>query len=96
MLRRLEDKCQLYTESGQITEEHVDSRIDFHFNAMLDNVATWREDRLLNQDISLLGRSSYGKFRKLHVLNIFGSLHVCTVHCKTKVLECIFYHTLIL
>ena len=55
-MRTIGEKCDLFHESGHVTDTAVDSRIDFHFNAMLDNVAEWRREKTLSKDVNLLGK----------------------------------------
>ena len=55
-MRTILDRCDLLTESGSLTESDMDRRIDFHFNALLDNVAEWRKNRDMAQDTDLLSR----------------------------------------
>ncbi len=54
-LRDIKDQCDLYDESGKMTDTNTDRRIDFHFNAMLDNVAEWRQKNH-GKDVHLLGK----------------------------------------
>jgi hypothetical protein len=39
-----------------VVEQQIDSRMDFHFNAILDIIAEWRKGRELEQDTSLLSK----------------------------------------
>ena len=55
-LQQISDRCDLYQENGQITSPTLDRRIDFHFNAMLDNVAEWRKDKNEKHDVNLMGK----------------------------------------
>ena len=55
-LRPITEKCDLIDETGKVVDQQVDSRIDFHFNAMLDNIAEWRKDKEAVMDVNLLGR----------------------------------------
>ena len=41
-------------DSGKVLDSAIDHRIDFHFNAMLDNVGSWRQKEGV-QDTNLLG-----------------------------------------
>ncbi|XP_070534432.1 lysine-specific histone demethylase 2-like [Ptychodera flava] len=43
-MRKMVDKCELFQETGKVTDRRLDRRVDFHFNAMLDAVAEWRKD----------------------------------------------------
>ncbi|XP_069814050.1 lysine-specific histone demethylase 2 isoform X2 [Dendropsophus ebraccatus] len=52
-MRKLRDKCDLIQEGGKITEEAIDKRMEFHFNAILDVVAEWRKDKSQHQDVPL-------------------------------------------
>ncbi|XP_056377226.1 lysine-specific histone demethylase 2 isoform X2 [Hyla sarda] len=52
-MRKLREKCDLIQEGGRITDEAIDKRMDFHFNAILDVVAEWRKDKSQHQDVPL-------------------------------------------
>ena len=54
-MRVINDHCDLYEETGKITDGNTDRRIDYHFNAMLDNVAEWRQRAQSRKDVHLLG-----------------------------------------
>ena len=54
-MRKITDLCRLFDEEGKEVDGDIDRRIDFHFNAMLDNVAEWRKNKSQAQDINLLG-----------------------------------------
>ncbi|XP_055996920.1 lysine-specific histone demethylase 2-like isoform X1 [Ostrea edulis] len=51
---KLSDRCKLISEKGEVVDQQIDSRMDFHFNAILDIIAEWRKGRELDQDASLL------------------------------------------
>ncbi|XP_062598638.1 lysine-specific histone demethylase 2-like [Saccostrea cucullata] len=53
---RLSDRCELISEKGELVDQKTDSRMDFHFNAILDIIAEWRKGRELAQDTSLLAK----------------------------------------
>lgn len=53
---KLSDRCKLISEKGEVVDQQIDSRMDFHFNAILDIIAEWRKGRELDQDASLLSR----------------------------------------
>lgn len=55
-MRQIVDNCDLIDESGKVTDSLIDRRIDFHFNAMLDNVAEWRRNKQSKNDANLLGK----------------------------------------
>ena len=57
----LSDSCELISEKGEVVDKQTDKRMDFHFKAILDNIADWREGRELAQDTSLLD-----KLRDMH------------------------------
>ena len=54
-MRVINDHCDLYEETGKITDGNTDRRIDYHFNAMLDIVAEWRQRAPSRKDVHLLG-----------------------------------------
>jgi len=47
------DRCWLVNESGKLVDLDTDSKLDFHFDEMLDKVAEWKKQAA--QDSSLLG-----------------------------------------
>jgi hypothetical protein len=49
----LSDKCPELTESGEIVDSELSSRMEFHFEAVLDQVAEWKKHA--KTDASLLG-----------------------------------------
>uniref|UniRef100_A0A3Q3LNC4 Amine oxidase n=1 Tax=Mastacembelus armatus TaxID=205130 RepID=A0A3Q3LNC4_9TELE len=52
-MHKLEERCDLFQEGGQVTDPAIDKRMDFHFNAILDVVSEWRKDKSQNQDTPL-------------------------------------------
>lgn len=52
-LREVSDRCWLVNESGKLVDLDTDSKLDFHFDEMLDKVAEWKKDAA--QDSNLLG-----------------------------------------
>ena len=56
-LCEVSDRCWLVDEFGKLVDFDTDSKLDFHFDAMLDQVAEWKKQA--HQDSSLLGNSDY-------------------------------------
>ena len=52
-LRKMHERCDLLGEGGVVTDLHVDKRVEFHFNAMLDAIAEWRKDKFSSSDSPL-------------------------------------------
>ncbi|XP_072304213.1 lysine-specific histone demethylase 2 [Eucyclogobius newberryi] len=52
-MHKLGERCDLFQEGGQVTDQSIDKRMDFHFNAILDVVSEWRKDKSQNQDTPL-------------------------------------------
>ncbi|PVD32420.1 hypothetical protein C0Q70_07854 [Pomacea canaliculata] len=52
-VHKVTDRCHLVLDSGRLVDPVREKRLEFHFNAMLDAVAQWRE--LGKPDRSLLG-----------------------------------------
>jgi len=52
-LREVSDRCWLVNESGKLVDLETDSKLDFHFDEMLDKVAEWKKEAA--QDSNLLG-----------------------------------------
>jgi len=48
------DRCWLVDESGKLVDVDSDSKLDFHFDAMLDQVVEWKKQA--HQDNDLLGK----------------------------------------
>ncbi|KAK6167988.1 hypothetical protein SNE40_021901 [Patella caerulea] len=57
----IKEHCNLMDHRGKLVDPLVDRRIDFHFNAMLDVIAEWRQTKELSHDINLLD-----KFFEMH------------------------------
>lgn len=53
-MKRVKDRCDLFTSRGKCVEAQTDKRIDFHFNAMLDIIAEWRKNKDKAADVDLL------------------------------------------
>lgn len=53
-MRYLGERCDLYWNTGEIVDEESDQRMEYHFNASLDAVATWR--KTTTKDESLYSR----------------------------------------
>lgn len=53
-LKELGDNCVLLSDGGEIVDDKVDKRMQFHFEAMLDINKQLRKEQ--EKDISLLGR----------------------------------------
>ncbi|XP_022252437.1 lysine-specific histone demethylase 1B-like [Limulus polyphemus] len=58
-MRIVGEKCELFAEDGTVTPSSVDQRVEFHFNAVLDAVASWRKDQ--THDTNL-----YDKIMEMH------------------------------
>ena len=59
-MRHIAEQCPLFWgNGGERVGRSLDARIDFHFNAMLDNVAEWKKKDL--PDVNLAG-----KIREMH------------------------------
>ena len=56
----MSDRCWLVSESGKLVDLDTDSKLDLHFDEMLDRVAEWKKQA--DQDSNLLG--SLGFFNK--------------------------------
>lgn len=54
-VHKVTDRCHLVLDSGRLVDPVREKRLEFHFNAMLDAVAQWRE--LGKPDRSLLGKA---------------------------------------
>nr|XP_054755577.1 lysine-specific histone demethylase 2-like [Lytechinus pictus] len=52
-LRKMHERCDLLGEGGVVTDSHIDKRVEFHFNAMLDAIAEWRKDKFSSSDSPL-------------------------------------------
>ncbi|KAK5602237.1 Lysine-specific histone demethylase 1B [Crenichthys baileyi] len=52
-MHKLGERCDLFQEGGWVTDPTIDKRMDFHFNAILDVVSDWRNDKSQNQDTPL-------------------------------------------
>ena len=50
----LSDHCTMLTESGDVVDNELENRMEFHFGAMLDQVAEWK--KATESDASLLGQ----------------------------------------
>lgn len=50
----LSDRCTVMTESGEVVDTELENRMEFHFGAMLDQVAEWKKEA--ESDASLLGQ----------------------------------------
>ncbi|XP_035828739.1 lysine-specific histone demethylase 1B [Aplysia californica] len=60
-LEQPNDDCRLITEDGNVIEDSLDRRIEFHYNAILDIIAEWRKGREDKADVDLLT-----KFKEFH------------------------------
>lgn len=54
-MHKFGERCDLIQEGGRITDPTIDTRMDFHFNALLDVVSEWRKDKTQLQDVPLGG-----------------------------------------
>ncbi|MED6242830.1 Lysine-specific histone demethylase 1B [Ataeniobius toweri] len=52
-MHKLGERCDLFQEGGWVTDQAIDKRMDFHFNAILDVVSDWRNDKSQKQDTPL-------------------------------------------
>uniref|UniRef100_A0A3B3TN55 [histone-H3]-N(6),N(6)-dimethyl-L-lysine(4) FAD-dependent demethylase n=1 Tax=Poecilia latipinna TaxID=48699 RepID=A0A3B3TN55_9TELE len=52
-MHKLGERCDLFQEGGRATDPAIDKRMDFHFNAILDVVSDWRNDKSQSQDSPL-------------------------------------------
>ncbi|XP_032436131.1 lysine-specific histone demethylase 1B isoform X1 [Xiphophorus hellerii] len=52
-MHKLGERCDLFQEGGRATDPAIDKRMDFHFNAILDVVSDWRNDKSQSQDAPL-------------------------------------------
>lgn len=52
----MSDRCWLVDEHGKLVDLDTDSKLDFHFDEMLDQVVEWKKQA--HQDTSLLGKWS--------------------------------------
>ena len=59
----MSDRCWLVDDSGKLVDIDVDSKLDFHFDNMLDKVADWKKQS--KQDSSLLGNCNSAFFISL-------------------------------
>ena len=50
----LSDHCIELTESGEVVDNKLQNRVEFHFEALLDRVALWKKRSKV--DIGLLGK----------------------------------------
>ena len=56
-MHHITSKCDLLTEEGQCVDVSTDSKVEFHFNALLDAIAENREDA--SEDQSLEGNDNH-------------------------------------
>ena len=56
----MSDRCWLVNELGKLVDLDTDSKLDFHFDEMLDQVAEWKKQA--DKDSNLLGMSLYCSF----------------------------------
>lgn len=52
-MHHISSKCDLLTEDGKSVDNSMDSKVEFHFNALLDAIADQKKD--LPEDQSLEG-----------------------------------------
>lgn len=52
-MHHISSKCDLLTEDGERVEFSTDSKVEFHFNALLDAIADQKKD--IPEDQSLEG-----------------------------------------
>uniref|UniRef100_A0A0B7ACG4 Amine oxidase n=1 Tax=Arion vulgaris TaxID=1028688 RepID=A0A0B7ACG4_9EUPU len=46
--------CQLVNQHGQLVDDKIDRRMEFHYNAILDIVSEWRKNKTIQQDVPLI------------------------------------------
>ena len=56
-MHHISSKCDLLTEDGKCVDSSMDSKVEFHFNALLDAIADQKKD--LPEDQSLEGAVVY-------------------------------------
>lgn len=44
-------KCDLLTEDGKCVDSSIDSKVEFHFNALLDAIADQKKDTQEDQSL---------------------------------------------
>ena len=47
----ISSKCDLLTEDGKCVDSSMDSKVEFHFNALLDAIADQKRDVLEDQSL---------------------------------------------
>lgn len=52
-MHHISSKCDLLTEDGKCVDSSMDSKVEFHFNALLDAIADQKKD--VPEDQSLEG-----------------------------------------
>ena len=61
-MHHIRGKCDLlHGKTGKCADNEVDSKVEFHFNALLDAISEWRCGKALSADISLEGTVSVNK-----------------------------------
>lgn len=50
-MHHITSKCDLLTEEGHCVDVSTDSKVEFHFNALLDAIAENREEALEDQSL---------------------------------------------
>ena len=55
-MHHISSKCDLLTEDGQCVDSSTDSKVEFHFNALLDAIADQKRDS--PEDKSLEGMNA--------------------------------------
>jgi len=68
----LSEKCTELTEFGELIDGEISSRMEFHFEAMLDDVVKWKKHA--TTDASLLGLIL--SFLESHQTCICSKLHL--------------------
>ena len=64
-MHHISSKCDLLTEDGKCVDSSMDSKVEFHFNALLDAIADQKKDVL--EDQSLEGLSSTNSYCVVNV-----------------------------
>ena len=60
-MHHIGSKCDLLMEDGKCVDSSIDSKVEFHFNALLDAIADQKRDSP-NSDKSLEGSPSVVNF----------------------------------
>jgi len=75
-MSEVSDRCWLINESGKLVDLETDSKLDFHFDTILDQVAEWKKQA--DQDSNLLGNCIFEYY----------STVICYSYRKKKITLC--------